>query len=169
MRIGIGIDTGGTCTDAVAYDYDSKKVLAKGKTMTTKEDLSVGICKALDFLPGEYIRDAVLVSLSTTLATNACVENKGARSKLVIFGLTDELMDRLKVESNYGIGRDSVRCIDTHSSADGLRCDQPDWDQVVAELDQWMSSADSMAAAELFGPTIGAPCEKRFESIVNER
>ena len=58
MKIAIGIDTGGTCTDAVAYDYSENRVLAKGKTLTTREDLSVGIAKALDTLPPEYIRDA---------------------------------------------------------------------------------------------------------------
>ena len=119
MKLAIGIDTGGTCTDAVAYDYTENRVVAKGKTLTTREDLSVGIARALDTLPQEYIRDAVLVSLSTTLATNACVENKGARAKLVIFGLTDELMERLGVEKKYGIKSGFVRCVDTHSSADG--------------------------------------------------
>ena len=34
MAYGIGIDTGGTYTDAVIYDFDQKKVLAKGKSPT---------------------------------------------------------------------------------------------------------------------------------------
>jgi N-methylhydantoinase A/oxoprolinase/acetone carboxylase beta subunit len=84
MKIGIGIDTGGTCTDAVAYDFETGTVLAKGKELTTREDLSVGIGRALDALPQELIREASLISLSTTLATNACVENKGGRAKLLI-------------------------------------------------------------------------------------
>ena len=58
MKIGIGIDTGGTCTDAVAVDLDTGKVLAKGKTETTRNDLQIGIGKALDALPQELIRDA---------------------------------------------------------------------------------------------------------------
>ncbi len=63
MRIGIGIDTGGTCTDAVALDLNSGKVLAKGKTETTRENLSIGITKALDALPQEYIRDLSLIHI----------------------------------------------------------------------------------------------------------
>ena len=169
MMIAIGIDTGGTCTDAVAYDYSENRVLAKGKTLTTREDLSVGIAKALDTLPQEYIRDAVLVSLSTTLATNACVENKGARAKLVIFGLTDELMERLKVEEHYGIKRGFVRCVDTHSSADGSFIDEPDWDALFREYEPWIAETDYMAAAELYGASTGAPCEKRFKSLLRER
>ena len=169
MKIAIGIDTGGTCTDAVAYDYGEGRVLAKGKTLTTREDLSVGIAKALDTLPQEYIRDAVLISLSTTLATNACVENKGARAKLVIFGLTDELMERLKVEEKYGIKRGFVRCVDTHSSADGSFIDEPDWDALFREYEPWIAETDYMAAAELYGAATGAPCEKRFKALLQER
>ena len=41
--LGIGIDTGGTYTDAVIYDFHTKTVLAKGKSLTTKENLETGI------------------------------------------------------------------------------------------------------------------------------
>ncbi len=169
MNIAIGIDTGGTCTDAVAYDYTENRVLAKGKTLTTREDLSVGIAKALDMLPQAYIRDAVLISLSTTLATNACVENKGARAKLVIFGLTDDLMERFGVEEKYGIKRGLVRCVDTHSSADGSYIDEPDWDELFREFEPWIADADYLAAAELYGASTGAPCEKRFKAQLLDR
>ena len=47
MKIGIGIDTGGTYTDAVIYQFDTKQVLSSAKALTTKEDLSVGILNAL--------------------------------------------------------------------------------------------------------------------------
>lgn len=169
MKIAIGIDTGGTCTDAVAFDFETKKVIAKSKTLTTKEDLSVGISKALDMLPAEYIKDAMMVSLSTTLATNACVEDKGGRAKLVIFGLTDELMERLKVEQTYGIKHGYVKCVDTHSAADGTSIDEPNWDELLAELNDWISETDYMSAAELYGPTIGAPCEKKFKALLKEK
>ena len=85
MKIGIENRYGRTCTDAVAYDFESETLLAKGKALTTRENLSIGIGKALDMLPPELIREARLISLSTTLATNACVENKGCRAKLLIF------------------------------------------------------------------------------------
>ena len=84
MAIGIGIDTGGTFTDAVAYDLERKLVLHAAKAQTTKEDLSIGIGNALDGLPRDLLEMAEMVSLSTTLATNACVENKGGRAKLLL-------------------------------------------------------------------------------------
>ena len=74
MKIGLGVDTGGTYTDAVLYDFDEGKILASAKSLTTKEHLEVGIGGALDQMPEQLIRQVELVSLSTTLATNACVE-----------------------------------------------------------------------------------------------
>ena len=169
MRIGIGVDTGGTCTDAVAYDFDAGTLLAKGKSLTTREDLSIGIGKALDALPPGLIRDALFVSLSTTLATNACLEDKGGRAKLLIFGLTDELLERFNAASNYGLRKGYVRCIDTHGSADGLVAGEPDWDEVLAEHEAWLRDADALSASELYSMNSGAPCEKHLKKLSAER
>ena len=79
---GIGIDTGGTCTDAVIYDFDSGTVLASAKTLTTHQDLKIGITEVLHLLPEELVRQCKEAALSTTLATNACVENRGGHGKL---------------------------------------------------------------------------------------
>ncbi len=170
MRIGIGIDTGGTCTDAVAYDYDTNTVLAKGKALTTKDDLKVGISNALDKLPPEFIKNADIVALSTTLATNACVENKGCRAKLFIFGLGDEHLASDSFNAGkYGILPEYIRGIDTHSTADGLKIDEPDWDLLFEKYAPWMADAEALTAAELYGTTSGAPCEKKFQKLVEER
>ena len=83
-RIGIGIDTGGTFTDAVAVDLTCGAILAKAKRPTTREDLAVGIRDALAAIDAGLFRGVELVSLSTTLATNAVVEGKGARVGLIV-------------------------------------------------------------------------------------
>ena len=165
MKIGIGIDTGGTCTDAVAVDLETGKLLAKGKSLTTREDLSVGIGNALDILPSELIRDARLISLSTTLATNAVIEDKGCRAKLVLFGLTQENIERERVNAakNFRLDGNSVLCIDTHGSSDGLSVDEPDWDAFFAEHGAWVKDADALSAVELYANYNGAPCEKHFK------
>jgi N-methylhydantoinase A/oxoprolinase/acetone carboxylase beta subunit len=168
LKIGIGIDTGGTCTDAVAYDFDTETLLAKGKALTTRDDLSIGIGQALDMLPQELIRGAALVSLSTTLATNACLEGKGGRAKLLLFGLDDEVFARFNDKAQCGLTAESVRCVDTHGSADGLRVDEPDWDAVVAEHGQWLADADALTAAEVYSIFSGSPCEKRFKKLSEE-
>ncbi|MBQ9358285.1 MAG: DUF1638 domain-containing protein, partial [Abditibacteriota bacterium] len=44
---GLGIDAGGTYTDAVIYDFENREVLAKAKALTTYDDLLIGINNAL--------------------------------------------------------------------------------------------------------------------------
>ena len=88
----IGIDTGGTCTDAVIIDTATKQILGAGKALTTKENLEIGIANALDTLPQDLVRQAESLSLSTTLATNAAVENKGCRAKLLLIGFDPSIM-----------------------------------------------------------------------------
>lgn len=168
MRIGIGIDTGGTCTDAVAYDFDTATVLAKGKALTTREDLTIGIGEALDNLPPELVKVAELISLSTTLATNACVENKGSRAKLVIYGLNENYLDRIAGDTNIELRTGNVLCFDTHGSADGMVVDQPDWDVVLPTIKDWVSDADALAAAEMYSMNNGAPCEKRTQEFADD-
>ena len=84
----LGIDTGGTYTDAVLWSAASG-LIAKAKSLTTRHDLAVGIAGAVDAVlaasrvDGHAIK---LVSMSTTLATNALVEGQGERSALVMIG-----------------------------------------------------------------------------------
>jgi len=74
--LGLGVDTGGTFTDAALYDFDYERVAASAKSPTTHEDLAVGIGKVLERLPGDLLRQVRRVGVSTTLATNAFVEGK---------------------------------------------------------------------------------------------
>ncbi|MEG1991074.1 MAG: hydantoinase/oxoprolinase N-terminal domain-containing protein, partial [Christensenella sp.] len=83
MKLGIGIDTGGTYTDAVIYDFDTHALITSAKALTTKENLAIGIENAMNGLASEYFDNISVVSLSTTLATNACIEGTGGRAKLL--------------------------------------------------------------------------------------
>ncbi len=83
MDLGLGIDTGGTFTDAVIIDMASSRILAKAKAATTLQDLRIGIGNALQALDRSLFPQVKLVSLSTTLATNSIVEGKGARVGLI--------------------------------------------------------------------------------------
>ena len=69
MHLAIGIDTGGTFTDAVVVDLDTEQVLCKAKALTTREDLRLGIEQAFRGLDHALFPEIKLVSLSTTLAT----------------------------------------------------------------------------------------------------
>lgn len=81
----LGIDTGGTFTDAVLLDAH-KQVIAAAKSLTTRFDLAVGIGGALDKLPQEALGRVDLVSLSTTLTTNSVVEGKGSPVCVLLAG-----------------------------------------------------------------------------------
>ncbi|MCP4021855.1 MAG: DUF1638 domain-containing protein, partial [Desulfobacteraceae bacterium] len=43
IKYGLGIDAGGTYTDAAVYDFKNKALSAKNKSLTTKWDFSIGI------------------------------------------------------------------------------------------------------------------------------
>ena len=77
QNVGLGIDTGGTYTDAVLMDLDTGRVIEKNKARTTHDDLVVGIVQALDGLSSSLFDDIRLTSISTTLATNTTLEGKG--------------------------------------------------------------------------------------------
>jgi N-methylhydantoinase A/oxoprolinase/acetone carboxylase beta subunit len=92
MPVLLGVDTGGTYTDAVLLDEDETRVLAKAKALTTRPDLAGGIAAAIDAVlaqGGVTPADVAMVSLSTTLATNALVEGQGGRVALVAIGFEE--------------------------------------------------------------------------------
>ncbi|HAS82731.1 MAG TPA: hydantoinase/oxoprolinase [Verrucomicrobia bacterium] len=82
--IGLGIDAGGTYTDAVLYDFDRQEVLCKAKALTTHWDYSKGIREALDGLDPVTLKRVSITALSTTVATNAIVENRGQTVGLLV-------------------------------------------------------------------------------------
>ena len=85
----LGVDTGGTYTDAVIVDAEATRVIGKAKSLTTRHDLAVGIGGAVDAAlaqAGVAAAEVALVSLSTTLATNALVEGQGGRVALIFIG-----------------------------------------------------------------------------------
>ena len=86
MTFGLGLDTGGTYTDAAIIDLDKNEVLYCTKSHTTREDLSIGLRNVMMKIPREYLPRIGVVSLSSTLATNSVVEGKGCRVGLICIG-----------------------------------------------------------------------------------
>ncbi len=92
LQIGLGIDAGGTYTDAVIYDLASGQVLTKNKALTTKWQYTIGIKEVLNGLDSGLLSRVELVAVSTTLATNAIVEGDGRKVGLILmppYGLFD--------------------------------------------------------------------------------
>mgnify|MGYP006073861609 FL=1 len=91
MALLLGVDTGGTYTDAVLI-RDEKEVVASAKALTTRHDLAIGVGGAVRAVleqSGVAASDIALASLSTTLATNALVEGQGGRVALVYIGFKE--------------------------------------------------------------------------------
>jgi len=92
MAILLGVDTGGTYTDAVLIK-DETQVIASAKALTTRGDLAVGVGNAVQAVldqSGIDACDIAMTSLSTTLATNALVEGKGGKVCLVFIGFSQK-------------------------------------------------------------------------------
>jgi N-methylhydantoinase A/oxoprolinase/acetone carboxylase beta subunit len=104
VTLALGIDTGGTYTDAALVDHDTGQVLCTAKALTTRRDLSIGIGRAIDAVfrqPGAPAPAGVnLVSLSTTLATNAIVEGQGSPVCLILIGYDPDLIHQYGFESD---------------------------------------------------------------------
>lgn len=95
MALLLGVDTGGTYTDAVLL-RDERDVVATAKSLTTKHDLSIGIGGAIEAVLAESGVDpseVAMASLSTTLATNALVEGQGSRVALIYIGFKERDLD----------------------------------------------------------------------------
>lgn len=93
MAILLGIDTGGTYTDAVLFD-DERGVMGFGKSLTTKQNLYLGIRSAVESALPDPFPEINLVSLSTTLATNAVVEGQGSPICLLLLGYPSDALHR---------------------------------------------------------------------------
>jgi N-methylhydantoinase A/oxoprolinase/acetone carboxylase beta subunit len=102
----IGIDTGGTYTDAVVIERDAHRILASAKSITTKGDLAVGVGlamgEAVAAMKGAVAPENIqLVSISTTLATNAVVEGHGGAAAVVLIGFDDKMVERTGIAAAF--------------------------------------------------------------------
>ena len=77
----IGIDVGGTFTDVVALDHSSGELTAL-KVPSTSGELARGVLEGLAQLPQQAQRSTIIHG--TTVATNAVLEGRGARTALII-------------------------------------------------------------------------------------
>ena len=138
MAYFLGVDTGGTYTDAVILDEAANRILGKAKALTTRNDLSVGIGGAVDAAlaaSGVTAAEVALVSLSTTLATNALVEGQGGRVALVAIGFDEDdlaragLAEAMKGDPVVRVGGGM-----NHAGMEAAPLDLPALEAAVAEL-----------------------------------
>ena len=120
MGVVLGLDTGGTYTDAALLDRMSRQLLAKAKALTSREDLSRGLGEAMGRILDSHDskkQPVEMVCLSTTLATNAVVEGAGERAGLVLIGFDEGVLSRAGL--NQIIQPSSVLFLDGGHRTDG--------------------------------------------------
>jgi len=147
----LGIDTGGTYTDAVIYDEATATVIAKAKSPTTHHDLSIGICGAIDAVLAAADVGAgriELVSLSTTLATNALVEGKGRPVCAVIIGFDGDVLERAGL--GEALGNDPVVILAGGHDPHGGEVAVLDTERLAAEVAAVAASVEAFAVTAQF-------------------
>lgn len=158
-RYGLGIDTGGTYTDAVIVDLDDYSVLAKKKSPTTHEDLSIGLYNSVDAVlvateidPSEIS----MVGISTTLATNSVLEGKGGEVGLIFIGW-DPMIPGTYGEKKqvYVRGGYDVR---------GRAQDSLSLEEVTAAIKEVSQGVDAIAISGLFA-TVNSSQERKVKEL----
>ncbi len=161
----LGIDTGGTYTDAVLFTEEDG-VLRTAKSLTTKHDLSIGICDAVNRImdrEGDQIR---MVSLSTTLATNAIVEAHDSPVCLIMIGYDKGSLER----SNLGtaIGKNPYVFIDGGHTPLGDEQSALDLDAVQRAIDEHTPHVSAFAVAGYFSVR-NASHEEAVRNLILEK
>ncbi|MPV85177.1 hydantoinase/oxoprolinase N-terminal domain-containing protein [Ostreibacterium oceani] len=147
MAYSLGIDTGGTYTDAVLLS-DDKQVIATAKSLTTRHCLADGIRQAIKQLPTEYLTEIKLVSLSTTLATNAVVEEQGNPVLGLFAGYSDKQLARVKIPEI--IGQSHVHIIQGGHSAAGKPTAPLDLDSARRIIEKNHAHVSAIAISSMF-------------------
>ncbi|MBZ3936392.1 hydantoinase/oxoprolinase family protein [Methanimicrococcus blatticola] len=142
MKLGLGIDTGGTYTDAVLMDLETGAIIEKSKSLTTHSDLVVGITKSIEGLSEAYFKEIKFTSVSTTLATNTTLEGKGYPCGLILVGYSISgdlpVSDVLEIRGGH--------------DADGNELDDPMKDLEVLQefIESTQNSVASYAVSSFF-------------------
>ncbi len=150
-EIRLGLDTGGTYTDAVALDGEHR-VLASAKARTTHWDLALGISEAvhalLSALPAGVRREQIgLVAASTTLATNAVVESRFSPICTLLVGFDERMVERSGLKRGGG---GSVVCVRGGHDASGEEAEPLDEAAVQTAVAQFGGRAEAFAVAAMF-------------------
>ena len=149
----IGVDTGGTYTDAAVIAARDHKVIASAKAITTKGDLAIGVTEAISravaSLPkGLKPEDISLVSVSTTLATNAVVEGHGSSVGVILAGFDAQMAERTGIAKSFpGMPIEMIGGGHDHNGEEKVPLDMA---ALMAALERTGSKCDAFAVAASF-------------------
>lgn len=151
MAILLGVDTGGTYTDAVLV-RDEQVVIASAKALTTRQDLAIGVGAAVRAVlaqSGVTADQVTMASLSTTLATNALVEGQGGRVALVYIGFRERDLEAHGLRE--ALKGDPYIVVDGGHDHAGVEVATLDEAALLAFLETHKSDVSGFAVAAQFG------------------
>jgi len=161
----LGIDTGGTFTDASILD-EAGHVRAAAKSPTTHDDLARGIALAVARVLEGRNAEIGLVGLSTTLATNALVEGRGGRVGLVLIGMDRTDLDRAGL--GKALGSDPLIVLEGGHDAHGRPRRALDLEAAAAALAGVAGRVDAVAVTGRFAVR-NPDHERALRDLVVER
>jgi N-methylhydantoinase A/oxoprolinase/acetone carboxylase beta subunit len=147
MAVFLGIDTGGTYTDAAIFDSEAG-VKAAAKALTTKHQLSLGIGRAVSEVVADHAADIDMVSISTTLATNALTEGHGSSVCLILAGYTEEQL--AQVGLRQAMGRDPIVHVSGGHTSSGSEQEPLDEGAVRAAIAEYRDRVAAFAVSAYF-------------------
>ncbi|MEE9320307.1 MAG: hydantoinase/oxoprolinase family protein [Granulosicoccus sp.] len=164
MAFQLGLDTGGTYTDAVLVD-DQQQVVRSAKSLTTHGQLIDGLRVAALKVLADDAQNVNLVSLSTTLATNALVEGRGRRVCLVLIGYQPQQLKRARL--GEALAGDPCGFIDGGHTATGEAALPLDQAALRALISETVEFVEAYAVSGLFAVRNPAH-ELAAQSIISE-
>lgn len=170
MTLLLGVDTGGTYTDAVLL-RDETEVVATAKSLTMRHDLALGIGAAVHAVleqSGVRPSDIAMAALSTTLATNALVEGQGGRVALIYVGFGANDLSRHGLEA--ALKGDPVLCIAGGHTHAGGQAEPIDTKALEAFLKEQTNAVSGYAIAARFAtrnPSHELDVARRVSAVTN--
>jgi len=158
----LGIDTGGTYTDGVLFDPQSQQVVKSVKVLTTHHDLRLCIAEVLDLILAEPPARVAMVSLSTTLATNAIAEGKRKPVALLLLGYDPELVHNFNFQDQFGTP--DYFFISGRHDLNGVEQEPLDQAAVARLIRQVKGRVDAIAISSYCGP-MNAEHEEQASAI----
>jgi N-methylhydantoinase A/oxoprolinase/acetone carboxylase beta subunit len=159
----LGIDTGGTYTDGVLLEYYSRTVLATHKSLTTKRDFSIGIENVIKNIHIEDPSDIQMVSISTTLATNAIAEGKGKRVALLLIGYDPDLIASFDMARRFATPQYAYFA--GGHNLHGAEKEPLDLAGLLAYVNQVKGQVDAFAVSSYFSPLNPEHEQRAYEAI----
>ena len=159
----VGIDTGGTYTDGVLMDYRSRRVLASGKTLTTRGNLSAGVAEVLNMLNIKDPSRVKLVGISSTLATNSIAEGKASNVGLILIGYDQDLVASFGLEEKF-----SAACYGFFAGghdSQGEEKEPLDLEGISAWVHEKKDKVEAFAISSYFSPLDSSHEEQAFDQL----